>query len=248
MKVIKLSNNHNEDVLNVSLNELNEIGVDVIDLSNSNPAPVIGRECELKELFISLSCKKRNSILIKGEPGVGKSSLIHHFSSKYKSYFRIVEISVASIISGCSYRGEFEKRLSEILNFAKKNKVIIFFDEAHLLSMTGGTNTGGLDAMNMLKPFLTSGVSIILATTIDESNHLSEDMAFDRRFRKIIIDKIDRSHFRSIVFSRFDVPATLIERCNELLGSSICINNILDSVDYMISEHNYEKEFGHEKY
>ncbi|HRE32316.1 MAG TPA: hypothetical protein PLD88_10115, partial [Candidatus Berkiella sp.] len=71
-----------------------------------------------------------------------------------------------------------------LVNHLATNKShVIFIDEAHALAMTGDVHGGGVDALNLLKPFLTSGkIKCILATTPKELTPLAADKAFMRRF------------------------------------------------------------------
>src|SRR5262249_45485199 len=44
--------------------------------------PVIGREQEIEQLLVILNCRQRNSPLLVGEPGVGKSAVLHGLAQR----------------------------------------------------------------------------------------------------------------------------------------------------------------------
>lgn len=160
------------------------------DLSNDFVS-IIGRENEIKWMCHRLFCRFKPNILLVGDSGVGKTALVEGLAkfSKHSHDDRInslqfIEFSAGSLIAGTSYRGDFEKKVIDLVNHLATNKThVIFIDEAHALAMTGDVHGGGVDALNLLKPFLTSGkIKCILATTSKELTPLAADKAFMRRF------------------------------------------------------------------
>ena len=93
--------------------------------------------------------------------------------------------------AGTKYRGDFEKRISDIINEAKNmDNVVLFIDEIHTI-VGAGSSEGSLDASNILKPYLTKGdIKIIGATTITEYRQFIEkESALERRLQPIQIDE-----------------------------------------------------------
>lgn len=89
---------------------------------------------------------------------------------------------MSDILSDTKYRGEFEKKLTNIIKETIEKERILFIDEIHILIQAGGVE-GGISASNILKPFLTEEhFQIIGATTKEESKYFSEDRALERRF------------------------------------------------------------------
>ncbi|MFA6916567.1 MAG: AAA family ATPase [Parachlamydiales bacterium] len=160
------------------------------DLSN-DLVSIIGREDEIKWMCHRLLCRFKPNILLVGESGVGKTALVEGLAKYAKQSYdnrvnslQFREFSAGSLIAGTSYRGDFEKKIINLVNHLAANKShVIFIDEAHALAMTGDIHGGGVDALNLLKPFLTSGeIRCILATTPKELTPLAADKAFMRRF------------------------------------------------------------------
>ena len=61
-------------------------------------------------------------------------------------------------MAGTRFRGDFEERLKKLISFFEKNNdCILFIDEIHTIIGAGGTNSGSIDASNILKPALTTG-------------------------------------------------------------------------------------------
>jgi len=175
--------------------------------------PLIGRDHELLRMMQVLCRRKKNNPLLVGEPGVGKTAMAEGLA------LRIYEDSVArqepkpdpkklvpdllqdaeiymldlgTLVAGTKYRGDFEKRLKEVVAaIEKKEKAILFIDEMHTIIGAGATSGGSMDASNLLKPALQSGtIRCIGSTTYEEyKNHIEKDRALSRRFQKIDIEE-----------------------------------------------------------
>lgn len=152
---------------------------------------VVGRKHEIQWMCHRLLCRFKPNILLIGESGVGKTALVEGLAKFAKNSndnrinsLQFIEFSAGSLIAGTSYRGDFEKKIINLVHQLNVNKShVIFIDEAHALAMTGDVHGGGIDALNLLKPFLTSGkIKCILATTPKELTPLLADKAFMRRF------------------------------------------------------------------
>ena len=161
--------------------------------------PVIGRTKEIERVIQILSrCTKNNPILI-GEPGVGKTAIAEGLAQRIVEgsvpYMlqdkKVYSLSMASLVAGAKYRGEFEERLKGIIEEIRRTgDIILFIDEMHTL-VGAGAAEGALDAANILKPALSRGeIQIIGATTLDEyKKHLEKDAALSRRFQTIMVEE-----------------------------------------------------------
>lgn len=153
---------------------------------------IIGRENEIDQVCTILSKKEKNNVLIIGEAGVGKSALVEKLAmlinqGKVVDSLKnkiIYELSLASLVAGTKYRGEFEEKFKKIIDKVKDlDNVIIFIDEIHNVIGAGGAE-GAIDASNILKPYLArKDMTVVGATTIDEYyKHFEKDHAMNRRF------------------------------------------------------------------
>jgi len=108
------------------------------------------------------------------------------------------------MVAGTTYRGQFEQRLEEFVNEAKKyDNVVLFIDEIHTLVGAGGSggSNESLEASNILKPELARGtISCIGATTIKEYNAtIKKDSALDRRFERVIVREPSKFQMKKIL-------------------------------------------------
>ena len=164
--------------------------------------PLIGRSAELRRMMQILCRRRKNNPVLVGEPGVGKTAIVEGLAclvqrgevpSLLKDK-RVVELNMGSIVAGTQYRGEFEKRMKDIIDelTAVKN-VILFIDELHTV-VGAGSAQGSLDAANILKPCLARGeFQVIGATTRDEfTKYIEKDAALERRFQPVDVGEPDQ--------------------------------------------------------
>ena len=172
--------------------------------------PVVGRDDKVGRLIEVLLRRTKNNPLLIGEAGVGKTAIVEELVRrivngrvpKKLENNRVFSISMACLISGTKYRGEFEERINKIISEVEREpNVILFIDEIHTLVGAGGAE-GAIDASNILKPYLSRGkIRVIGATTIDEyKKYLERDKALDRRFQKIYIEEASISETENILF------------------------------------------------
>ena len=179
---------------------LDRFGRDITRLAKEGKiALVIGRGSEILQLVRTLTRKTKNNPMLIGEAGVGKTAIVEGLAlriaqgklTKSLRDKRIIELSLASIVAGTKYRGEFEERVVGIVNESRVHpEVILFLDEIHTL-VGAGAAEGAMDASNILKPALARGeIRCIGATTItDYRKHIEKDAALERRFQPIMVDE-----------------------------------------------------------
>lgn len=171
---------------------------DLIESAKKYDKPFIGREDVIhRTMQVLCKAEKSNPVHV-GEPGVGKSAVtkglakmiledkVPDILKKSKLY----ELDLTALVAGTCYRGDFEKRIKQVLTeLSKLDKPILFVDEIHMLIGAGAGGSGNMDAANILKPYLTEGkIKFIGATTYKEySQYIEKDPALMRRFQKIEI-------------------------------------------------------------
>jgi len=179
---------------------LEQCGTDLTAIAAEGLAdPMIGRDKELEVVVRTLLRRTKNNPLLIGDPGVGKTALAHGLASRIVSGDvpsrlhgrRLIEISTAALIAGTMYRGQFEERVRQLISeVIDSGDIILFIDEIHTMTGTGGSE-GSLDLANLLKPALATGeLSVLGATTYEEyRKHFVTDRALERRFQPIFINE-----------------------------------------------------------
>ncbi|EEO26258.1 AAA family ATPase [Helicobacter winghamensis] len=163
--------------------------------------PLIGREVEIRRCFEVLLRKKKNNPLLVGEPGVGKTAVAEGLALQMIATQSPLEntemymLNMGALVAGTKYRGDFEKRIKTLTDeVLELGNVILFIDEIHMLIGAGATNSGSMDASNLLKPMLGNGkLRCIGASTYAEyRSFLDKDKALSRRFAKIEVKEPSR--------------------------------------------------------
>src|SRR5262244_1126951 len=160
--------------------------------------PLIGRALELERTVQVLCRRRKNNPLYVGETGVGKTAMAEGLAlrihqGKVPDALKgatIYSLDMGALLAGTKFRGQFEERLKGVLKaLIKHPNAILFIDEIHTIVGAGATNSGSMDASNLLKPALASGrLRCIGSTTYqDFKGAFERDRALSRRFQKIEI-------------------------------------------------------------
>ena len=183
---------------------LDQYSIEMTERAISNPYdPVIGRDREIEEIVKILSSRLCNNPLLLGDPGVGKTAIVESLatliatkSSKIPEAIRnkrIFSLNINSVVAGCTYRGQFEERMQNIIKEVVADPdIIVYIDEIH--NMVGAGASSGEqkgDMGNILKPYLSRGeFQCIGSTTVSEfRNIIEKDKALVRRFGTIYVEE-----------------------------------------------------------
>lgn len=162
--------------------------------------PVIGRAKEIRAVMEILGRRGKNNPCLVGQAGVGKTAIVEGLALAIETgdipdVLRgktVYSLDLGSLIAGTQWRGEFEKRIKELLKVikSKDGQAILFIDEIHQIIGAGKTE-GAMDAANLLKPALARGeLHCVGATTFDEyQKYIMNDSALERRFRAVTVNE-----------------------------------------------------------
>lgn len=149
-----------------------------------------GRDAEINQVMRTVMHRDKKNAILVGKQGCGKTTIMEELANRIASGEipalrgkKILAMDVDGMIAGTKYRGMFEERCKAVLSYCAKEKdAIIFIDEVHKIMGAGGNTEGGMNLGNLMKTYLTKGISVIGATTYDEYNNLKRDAALSRRF------------------------------------------------------------------
>ena len=200
--------------------------------------PVIGRDKEIQRVVQILSRRTKNSPVLIGEPGVGKTAIAEGLAQRIASADvpeellnkKLLSLDLSGMVAGTKYRGEFEERIKNALDEVKKDgNVILFIDELHTI-VGAGSAEGAVDAANIIKPALGRGeIRVIGATTLNEyRKYIEKDAALERRFQPVTVgeptaedtvailkglrDKYEAHHKLTITDEALEAAVTLSRR------------------------------------
>lgn len=159
---------------NVSLTDesANEYIIDLFD--ELGEEPILGFETEKRSFIETLSRKDRANIIIVGETGVGKSSLIYRLLQNVKSGdvpsslkdLHPFELDLTGVSQGVSYKGEVEDRFKTLINEIGRHTHPILIIENFNRVMDKQSLLNGI--LPILKKHLSkSKLQVILTSTVD---------------------------------------------------------------------------------
>ena len=217
---------------------------------------IFGREEEIDRIFEVLLKKNKSNVILVGEAGVGKTAIVEGMAEKILKrqcpdlllHKKILSLDLTSVLAGTIYRGQMEEKLKKILDqLSSDNHYILFIDEIHnIIGAGGGSDGGGLDFANIMKPALSRGdMSCVGATTKEEyERFFKKDSALNRRFEKIDIKEPTKEETLELIkvakksYEKFhqvkyeeDVVAKIIDLCDIYLTNKKFPDKAFDILD-----------------
>jgi ATP-dependent Clp protease ATP-binding subunit ClpA len=220
----------------------NDAFFDITETVIQKEEKIIGRSKELRQMIeILISNSKRNLLLI-GERGVGKSTLIRLLAQKIifeevpqeLKEKKIKEINFVSLLTGSKYRGQFEEKVLKLLQEFKSQNAILVLEDIHLMMSTGAARGTSLDLVNILKNFLRDNSIQVIATTDYEEykNTVEKDNSLLGYFQKITVNELSPEGTRKILKNLVN----LVMSADNLLISNQIIADIVESAKRDIRE------------
>lgn len=176
--------------------------------------PIKYRDDVIDQTLSCLVGKLKPNALLVGAAGVGKTKIVEDIARRLanddvtipKSLkgFTIYELMLSSLVSGSGIVGELESKVLGVIEFASDpdNKAILFIDEIHMILDSGSPTYEKI--AQMLKPALARGdMRLIGSTTLQESQVLLNDPAFNRRLTRVIIDELSQKETVDILKSLY---------------------------------------------
>jgi len=178
------------------LSPLHKFGRDITQYVNENHHyAAVERETEIRQMAQILSKKEKSSVLLIGEPGVGKRAIVEEFAHMIQKnliyrrhYNRIIELDWTALVADTRYRGELEARIKAVLNELKNApKTILLLTQMYIVFEE--LNRNGLSIAGMLKPALEHDeLKLIGIVTTDKYPSLMADRAMNNHFHQLFIN------------------------------------------------------------
>src|SRR2546426_3143674 len=177
--------------------------------------PLFGRDREIQQVLEILSHRERaNSVMLTGEPGVGKTAIAEGLARRIEFEpdtvpvrlrdCQVVNLQMNTMVAGTMLRGMFEDRIQNVIRELKERpNLILFVDEAHTMVGAGSALGAPSDAANVFKSVLARGeIRMIAATTLSEyKEYIQEDEALARRFRCVNVCEPTVEETRRILYN-----------------------------------------------
>ncbi len=153
---------------------LDRFGTDLTAVARSGGVPLsIDRANYTDQLYRLLEAGK-SAILLVGETGVGKESLVDALALRmtaedvpsYLQDKRLVSISVSQLVAGATETGELQQRLLAITNEAiRSGNIILYIENIHNIVGVGAAGTENVDLAEVLSEQIRDPRIVLLATT-----------------------------------------------------------------------------------
>lgn len=168
-----MSGNHNERSATTLRNTGNNVYGSYM-LDSVSDVEIIGMERELRALTEILARRDRANVLIIGESGVGKTSLIHGLINMLKegrlpsslNQIKPFEIDLISLSQGVSYKGEVEDRFKTVVDgLCNEEQPVLVIENFHRLGETASILNAIMPAVK--KILSTNALQLICTTSVD---------------------------------------------------------------------------------
>ena len=186
-----------------------DLYMDLTEMSLQAEEKIVPREKELRQVIEILISDTRRNVLLVGDRGVGKSTLIRALAQKIVcgevpdalKEKRVKEINFVALLTGSKYRGQFEEKVLKFFQEFKSQNAILVLEDIHLMMASGAARGTSLDLVNILKQFLRENSIQIIATTDYEEfkNTLEKDNSFMGHLQRIIVNEMSAEETRRIL-------------------------------------------------
>lgn len=234
-------------------NDNNNVGFSIPKIMyNNNPS--VGRRKEIEYILISLI--KGKSIVLVGENGVGKDSVVNGIEYLIKNKkincslknINIREETIISLISGCPNKIILEEKIQKLINdLVNDPNVILYIKDLYELIESNFGNGKVLEIVSMLKPYLDCGkIRLITCMTCDEFERYNGNI-ITSNMEVINISEPDKDMLYLILIDKIGIY------CNKynikFSFDEEDTKNIVDNLIYLtdIKNRKYDKGVGNPK-
>ncbi len=158
---------------------LDRFGTDMTQLARRGALPLsIGRDKELEQIYTIIE-SGNTSVLLIGEQGVGKTSIIESLAYRMAAEDvpevfhdkRLVSLSIPFLVAGASETGELQERLLMITQeVIRSGNIILYIEDIHNLVGVGAKGTENVDLSDVLAMQIKDPRVIVVAST-DATNY-----------------------------------------------------------------------------
>jgi len=199
------------------------------------------REREYQQLVPIMESKGNSSVLMLGEPGVGKRALVEYLAfesctgkvagSMYHQ--RFYELNTTSLVSGISSPGELASRLESIMiELAHSGNVVLYVPEVQNIL---GASTFQMDISGAMIPYLEKGSVRVIATSTPKAyqDYIVDKSSFAQFFEVMHLEEPTLDDAIQILFKRIKA----IERENDIAFTYRSIIAAAEYANRYLSDH-----------
>lgn len=191
---------------------------------------VVERKDLVEQVALILARSGENNVILVGEPGCGKTSLVYNLAQKIIDgssppplrFKRVVELDYTALLGGTETEGEILERMKKIIEEIEySGNVILFLDEVQNL-ITGDQQRNAV--YSALEPHLSSVKFQVIASITPENYHatLEQNEGFAHLFQKVEVPETSEEETLAILkkaASRFEKRQKVIIAFPALLAA-----------------------------
>jgi len=172
--VFKPKNNMNRSMTAIATPILNAFGQDLTLLARAGYLlPCIGRDDEISQIFQTMQGGSRRSVVLIGQPGVGKQTIIEGIAQMmveenvplFLQDKRLVSLSVAKLVSGATPAVAQERLLALLYEVKRSANIVLIINEIHNLVGISIGGAGSIDLAGALAQAMADQRLLIIATS-----------------------------------------------------------------------------------
>ena len=179
-------------------------------LAEVEETPVIGFDKEVLSIVEILARKDRANILIVGETGVGKTSLINSIVQRIRDKrvpaslesMQPYELDLIALSQGVSYKGEIEDRFKKVTEeLLNQTQPVLVIENFHRVEDKQSTLNGILPGLKKL--LSKNQLQVVCTATIDGyTKDIEKDKEFTAFFEKITVEEPNEEQAVDIIRSK----------------------------------------------
>ena len=225
-------------------------------LAEVEETPVIGFDKEVLSIVEILARKDRANILIVGETGVGKTSLINSIVQRIRDKrvpaslesMQPYELDLIALSQGVSYKGEIEDRFKKVTEeLLNQTQPVLVIENFHRVEDKQSTLNGILPGLKKL--LSKNQLQVVCTATIDGyTKDIEKDKEFTAFFEKITVEEPNEEQAVDIIRSKRegyeqfhhlpieeDVPMEIVRLAKRYMPDRRLPSSALDLLDRAMS-------------
>ena len=163
--------------------------------------PCINREKEFEAIFNTMASGQRRSVLLVGNPGVGKNTIMEGLAQRMVEENipeslqdkRLVSLSLAKLVSGADATSSQQRLMLVINEIRRSGNIILYIGDIHnMIGITAGRK-GSMDLADVLSQALSHNNVICLASTTPAyyQRYIESKSSLDNVFDKVDVDEVE---------------------------------------------------------
>ncbi len=204
------SSEENQEMDNIDFWALRASGVNMTAQSKEGQlGRAYRREETVNEVLQILSGDNRNSLILVGDSGVGKTAIVHEVARRIQRKEcpevlqdrQLWSVTGASLLAGMSFIGQWQEKLTNLVHEVRKHRHILFVEDVAGLADAGRWSKSDENMASFLKPYIQTGDVVIIGESTPERLRYTDRLTpgFLSQFRTVPVEQAGVSDTLSVL-------------------------------------------------